>query len=703
MVTYSTVKVHSSASRPIDVEAPQYEGGRVSSSSTSSSFSSAAFTVLKIKSFQRLFTPPEMMGDAVEFKKLIVKQKLRLTRVEVIKIDSRFIFTEDTWPKSVVRPRVKKLPIKLRKYSEKLMHDIELNPGPNVGDLDLNFNPNPSVQYRYINKVVDGYHSMLLLHLRAYGQDVRPESLINVTEIRELTVTRMTSLILQQDQDMDLVGFYLGMAPYSYGTQAVILQIIRQIEDAYESYLAMGCNIMSLRCSFIMDELNDFLHYIGSMCEVMDFYSPQTDYEGFLSKAFCTKLKDCILDEVVIKMRGLAPNRAEVDYDFYLQRCSEFRVTDVTDTFNLVMYGDLTDCKWIAGVLVYNYTEPNLTLFSSLFINAVSRYNNKADEFGIPTRVRFDCACELSALELAARIGSTMPVFMEQMFRMPTIPTLKADLGEESRTFLESIFTKFGVSMDEALHRIEQLASTMTEFKISFDFKKTIESLMDVPLFKKLSETTFVTDFLNSPVGQFLLNFALSYGLTYTLINYGGVAPPIAKVIVVGTLLGFGIDFNCVYNGVKYGVTQVVSIFVQLCSPEEGECEFKEQSLVETKENIMKILLSVLFGQMMGNVFGPDSKAPDEIIRSFFSSSVLFERYKKGAECSVEFMLEFFANFCNAVGEFLNVDFLKKFGVKYPEIVETADQLASLLNKIRHGERRWDYETSEELSAMQMS
>lgn len=387
--------------------------------------------------------------------------------------------------------------------------------------------------------------------------------------------------------------------------------------------------------------------------------------------------------------------------------------TQVKPDFTDIRFGRNDSACKIAEYLVFKMSTNLIADFCGQVCVGVCRYEHLHDLLGegalavdsVKTNADrlMAFAEKVYEVQFQYKEMGTISDMDEEMFSMPTF---KADMGEDTRSFLDSLLEKGSGTVEGMMKRIEGLVKEITDVKLSFDFSKTFNSVLESKLFVALGDAKDkMLEWFKTPAGRFVGSFLFWLCLINTLIKYCGMKPFHAKMLCLALNISVMGDVTRIINGVVYTFEKVIELVMTLCSKENEEVfedasEYVEETLDDYKKEAITIVLQFFMGQMLGNAFVTgNQKGLAEGVESFLVGSMVFDRYKKGLETTMDFLFKILGDFLNWFGEKMNIDYLKGTGVKFPHLEQISTDFREIVLDLKTGKRHYDFHTNEILTS----
>lgn len=274
----------------------------------------------------------------------------------------------------------------------------------------------------------------------------------------------------------------------------------------------------------------------------------------------------------------------------------------------------------------------------------------------------------------------------EQMFNFGV------GLDEESKDFTRGIFSQFGEVTDSLLSKFKDIIMNIPEVRHKVSFSAS--SLLPEGFFEKCLNRLGlardgITDWLNSPSGQLLVNVLALLGLIYVCRTYFEMTQLQANLVMMAVcvllpspskVIGFALDFA--WTDVAEAFSSIMESYnAEMSIPDGG---MAEHASIASLGAPMKVLLGFVFGSLVGETW--NKKGQEKFLDTFISKSAQFKKAKDSTESVLEFMFSVISGLMNFTGDCLNIKWLKEMGVKFPEVNEIAEGLADLVRKLRTGE-----------------
>lgn len=285
--------------------------------------------------------------------------------------------------------------------------------------------------------------------------------------------------------------------------------------------------------------------------------------------------------------------------------------------------------------------------------------------------------------------------FQTEMFGglMPNMPTVNLGLNEETRSYVDN--TVKGV-----MEHTNKKTSEVTDFMTSM-INKLLEMAkgLSADVGEKLKNVTIHHDFFSRLPdfgGQFAewkqylsnlrhhppVNFmltALGYYLFFLfLIKVVKVTPEQYAVIYVAvTVMNFtGLD-DYLLSKLKLSITYLMD----MVKPEPINDDFDFRTQADDKGGVSG-LLTLLLGVIVGDNITGNATVRDKVAKICGT----FKAQKDALSTTVEFIFSALSQVLNFIGSVTDITGLKNLGIKFPRLVDIAEEMTTLANSLSRGE-----------------
>nr|QDH91479.1 MAG: RNA-dependent RNA polymerase [Picornavirales sp.] len=261
----------------------------------------------------------------------------------------------------------------------------------------------------------------------------------------------------------------------------------------------------------------------------------------------------------------------------------------------------------------------------------------------------------------------------------------------ETQTFMERLVERITATLRETMPNFSNM-----RLDVDFGIGKAVGGITG--MLKSVLEP--VGSFLCGPTGELLLTLLSSIGLYFILRKYGNIDHTPACLIVGGVSLlagtpslGAKVTDICM-EGPRVVLNSVRDLFFP-------ENDLEEQSGSTMRDIATKNILSSILGYLAAGHLIRAKKFDLDVMNAFLATSLDYKRYKEATEVTVGAVFDIAGSFLRYVGEALNIESIKRLGLKFPEIDEISERLRVIVDEMRSGKRALDYHTNEELRVME--
>lgn len=290
-------------------------------------------------------------------------------------------------------------------------------------------------------------------------------------------------------------------------------------------------------------------------------------------------------------------------------------------------------------------------------------------------------------------IGGTKKM-SEQMFSMPSFPAVKVDIAEDTKTYLDTFLKVFSEGINSLPTQIREKLDGVT-INHSLGFK-------GFGLFDGLSEVfagcaglgKTLLEWLKTQEGMFWI-VTFFFMIITKILEYSHFDNAEIKTVIdvltfcVGFAIGLKIDLST-------RIKELFSLIYNMVNP-----SMEEQGLTgNIKEQFIKPILVCLFTYGF-SINSPQGGEAIDYVESFLNTSSFFAKYADKVSKTHDFLFECIITFVQGIGDMSNIDILKYFGSKYPEITKIAYTLQEITDDLNRGARRWDNILTNDLSNLE--
>lgn len=319
----------------------------------------------------------------------------------------------------------------------------------------------------------------------------------------------------------------------------------------------------------------------------------------------------------------------------------------------------------------------------------------------VPRR-RVEYGCMIESLRKYSR--RERPSMEEQVFGFD-LPAVGVDVNvpNETKSYIDNLFERMSEMFDGVKETVAESAEKMSNIKVGFDFS-FLENLANGFATQVKGCLASIGDWLQTPGGTFLLHVLMCFAVNSILRKYTNMGGAAIFAINIVLCVSFPKPADTFGKTTKWTWNMIVKAYNTIISTRKGNDEGMEEQTLEFEQgrsSAMKLILSVVLGCVLGTELVSSEKYGDSLIDTFLYTSAGFKRYKEGVEVTFDFVLDLLTSFVRFIGETVNSDYLKKVGVRFPEITDIAEELRLLMMGLRTGTKKYDYHTNEKLKLME--
>ncbi len=292
--------------------------------------------------------------------------------------------------------------------------------------------------------------------------------------------------------------------------------------------------------------------------------------------------------------------------------------------------------------------------------------------------------------------------YIANMFKEECLFGIDIDLGDGAKKKLDEYMDSF---KDLFTTLTEQLKN-FTDIKLLHEFKLPDFGLQKffVGAFEYFCDMLGVAkEYVFSPKGMMIINFVLCFFIYRYLRKRGFNAFEVGLMIVVIMSSGPPVVQSLLkaVNVTWQTVVTKIGDFFDAFDADDSDGSFvdvdfndyKEETFFDLREAALKNILTFLFTIIMAD----SVLKHDYIIQGLIQGGFNFSKYKKSTEVTFEFFADFIADSLKCLGEICNIDFLKKAGIKFPDLQDISDELQEILNELKKGDAYLNHEILDQL------
>jgi len=302
----------------------------------------------------------------------------------------------------------------------------------------------------------------------------------------------------------------------------------------------------------------------------------------------------------------------------------------------------------------------------------------------------------------------------EQVFGLGGVP-VDVNVPDDTKGYLDGLMDKMSDMFESVKDGIADSADKVSNIKVGFDFSFITDAFSTFS--GKIKEALgSIGDWLKTPSGTFLLHVLMCFGMNSILRKYTNLNGICIFAINIIMCASFPKPAETFGRACKWTWNEIIKAYDTLCGYRDDVAEvvegafggFEEAKMGEqtlefetARGSALKLILSMVLGVIFGTNLAWGKKQDESILETFMCTSSQFKRVKDGTEVTFDFLLDLLTSFIRFVGETVDSDYLKKVGVRFPDIVDVSDELRILMEGIRTGTVKYDWHTNEKIKSME--